>query len=374
MKDKKSSVGFSEILGDIIKYRKLFLKVLSVAFIFGVIISFSIPSTYKCQVLLSPEMSNMRSSSSLASLASSFGVNLKGALGNYTEALFPTLYPDLMNSVDFKTSLFQIPVTIEGDKDEGEPDRVMSYYDYLKDERKKPWWSAIIGSAKDGLVGLFNSEDEDSLESKVINPFRLTKQQTRIMKLINRNVVCDVDRKTMVIEIEVKDQDPLICATMADSVKMRLQNFITDYRTNKARVDYEYNLKLSKEAEARYEKACQDYSNFSDKNQKIFLQEFIMKQEKLENEMQVQRRLYQQVIAQLQEAEMRIQAQTPAFTTLQSATVPLKRESPNRKMIVLLFLFLAFAGTTIWVLYKEKDLVPLLGFSLNWKDYIKAEK
>ena len=64
-------------------------------------------------------MSGSGSKSGLLSLASSFGVNLKGALGNSTEALFPTLYPDLMNSVDFKTSLFEIPVTIEGDKEEG---------------------------------------------------------------------------------------------------------------------------------------------------------------------------------------------------------------------------------------------------------------
>ena len=356
--DSGSSIDYMKLLKDLLKHKMLYVKVLSTAFVLAAIYALSLPNYYNCTVLLSPEMSGSKSTGGLASLASSFGVNL-GSGGAGTEALFPTLYPELMNSVDFKTSLFHVPVTIEGDKEEGEPDRTMSYYEYLKDEQKSPWWSAAIGGTIKFIVGLF--KDAEAKEDKV-DPFRLTPEQTAIVKVIDKKVVCDVDKKTMVITIDVTDQDPVICATMADTVKTRLQNFITDYRTSKARVDLEYNKKICEETKARYERARQRYAEFMDSNHDIILQTVRQKQTDLENDMQLHYNAYTQAAAQYLAAEAKVQEETPAFTTLQSATVPVLKAGPKRAQICLIFVFLAFFGTSVWILYKEGDLKPLLGF------------
>ena len=354
---EESSIDFKKIFQDLLKYKKLYYKVLGVAAVLAVIYTLSLPNYYNVTVKLSPELSSRRSSNSLASMASMFGVNLQGAAGNSTEALFPTLYPDLMNSVDFKTSLFPVKVTLEGDKDEGEEDRTFTYYDYLKNEQKAPWWS----TAKKAFFGLFsNKEDEGEVP---VDNFRLTKEQTAIANVINKNVVCDVDKKTNVITINVTDQNPVICATMADSVKTRLQNFITDYRTSKVRVDLAYNEKLYAETKARYDKARKLYADFADSNQDIILESVRQKQAELENEMQLQYNAYTQVAAQLMAAKAKVQEETPAFTTLQSATVPVLKAGPKRAQMCLIFLFLAFLGTTAWILYKEDDLKPLLGLN-----------
>lgn len=360
--EEESSIDFGKIFQDLLKHKRLYYKVLPLTFVVAAIFALSLPNYYNCTVKLSPEMTGTSSSkNSLLSLASSFGVNLGTASGGMgTEALFPTLYPDLINSTDFKTSLFHVPVTIEGDKEEGEKDRTMTYYTYLKDEQKSPWWSAAISGTIKFIVGLFKDKEEG--EEK-LDPFRLTKEQAKIVKAIDKKVVCDVDKKTMVITIDVTDQNPVICATMADTVKTRLQNFITAYRTSKARVDLEYNKKIYKETKARYEKARQLYAEFMDANQDIILQTVRQKQTDLENEMQLQYNAYQQVAAQMLAAEAKVQQETPAFTTLQSATVPVKKEGPKRAQMCLIFLFLAFLGTTAFILYKEDDLKPLLGLS-----------
>ena len=349
--EEESSIDFGKIFKDLLKHKTLYYKVLPLAFVLAAIYAISLPNYYSCTVKLSPELSGSSSKSGLASLASSFGVNLGAAMGNSTEALFPTLYPDLMNSVDFKTSLFEVPVTREKDQ------KTFTYYDYLMNEQKAPWWSKGLKA----FFSLFKSDKEEQ-ETKV-DPFRLTKEQTDIVKDINKNVVCDVDKKTMVITINVTDQDPLICATMADSVKTRLQKFITDYRTSKARVDLEYNQKLYGEAKAKYEQARDAYARFSDSHREVSSQSAQTKQADLQNEMQMQQQIYQQVVAQLQQAEMKVQQETPAFTTLQSATVPVRKTGPKRAQMCLIFLFLAFLGTTAWILYKDDDLKPLLGLS-----------
>ncbi len=352
METEESSIDFGKIFKDLLKHKKLYFIVLPVAFVLAAIYALSLPNFYSCTVKLSPEMGGKSSSAGgLASLASSFGVNL-GTSGAGTEALFPTLYPDLMNSVDFKTSLFPVKVTREEDN------KTFTYYDYLMYEQKMPWWS----KAKNALFSLFKSEPKEE-ESPKVDPFRLTMAQTNIVRTINQNVVCDVDKKTMVITINVTDQDPVICATMADTVKTRLQRFITDYRTSKARVDLEYNKKLCSETKARYEKARRLYADFADANQDIILESVRQKQTDLENEMQLQFNAYQQVAAQLLQAEAKVQQETPAFTTLQSATVPVLKAGPKRAQMCLIFVFLAFLGTTVWILYKEDDLKPLLGLS-----------
>ena len=363
VKPKDPSIDFGKIFKDLLKHKRLYYKVLPCAFVLAAIYALSLPNFYSCTVKLSPELSSSRSSSGLASLASSFGFNIsRGSGGMGTEALFPTLYPELVNSTDFKTSLFPVHVTIEGNKKKGEHDRTMTYYDYLENEQKAPWWGAVL-SAPSKLIKMMMSSGDTKKKKKKVDPFRLTRKQSTIVKILNKRVVCDVDKKTMVITINVTDQNPVICATMADSVKTRLQKFITDYRTSKVRVDLEYNKKIYAEARVRYEKARQRYAEFVDANQDIILQTVRQKQTDLENDMQLQYNAYQQVAAQLLAAEAKVQEETPAFTTLQSATVPIVKAGPKRAQMCLIFLFLAFLGTTAFILYKEDDLKPLLGLS-----------
>ena len=354
-KQKKKGVDFMHLARLVWKHRKLYYLVFAVTIVVACIYAFSLPRVYKCEVMLAPELSTARSSASLSSIARTFGLKLGSTMmGNGSEALFPTLYPDLMNSVDFKTSLFNIQVCAE---DSVNP---KSYYDFLLHDQKRPWWSVAIGGTIKAIMGLVSKKDSTD-QIKVVDPFRLTKQQTRIAQMIDRKVICDVDQKTLVITIDVKDQDPLICATVADSVQARLQEFITDYRTNKARVDLEYNKIICEEAKARYDKARLRYAEFADANQDVVLQSVRTKLMDLENEMQLQFSSYQTIVAQLQNAEAQVQQDTPAFMTLQRATVPVKPSAPSRKNIVIIFLFLAFIGTSAYVLHKEGELKSLVG-------------
>jgi len=349
--EEESSIDFGKIFKDLLKHKKLYYKVLPVAFILTAIYALSLPNYYNCTVKLAPELGNAaKTGGGLAGLASSFGINL-GNMQQGADAINPTLYPDLMNSVDFKVSLFPVKVTR---KEDG---KTFSYYDYMEKEQKAPWWAEGMKA----FFGLFGAKEEENVAQ--VDPFELTKKQTDIAKEINKNVTCDVDKKTFVITINVTDQDPLICATLADSVKTRLQKFITDYRTSKARVDLEYNKKLYKEAKLKYEEARDNYVRFSDSHRDVSSQSARTKESDLQNEMQIRQQIMQQVVAQMQQADMKVQENTPAFTTLQSATVPVLKAGPKRAQMCLIFLFLAFLATTAYILYKEDDLKPLLGLS-----------
>ena len=350
---EKPTLG--QLWQDVKKHHKLYYKVLGITFIVSAIITLSIPNYYKCTVMLAPEIpGGNKGTSGLASLASSFGVNL-GSANSGMDAILPTLYPDLMNSVTFRASLFPIKIHREDEME------TMSYYDYLKDGQKLSWWSA-------GLKAFFSLFKQEETESSV-NTFKLTKEQSAVVETIGKKVVCDVDKKTMVITIDVTDQDPLICATMADSVRVRLQDFITDYRTSKARVDLDYTRKLYAEAKAKYDQARSKYATYADANQRVFLERVRSEQSELQTELQLAETAYTQVASRLQLAEAKVQEETPAFTTLQPATVPIKKAGPKRAVFCLIFLLLAFIATTVFVWHKESHLIPLFKSDDDEADY-----
>lgn len=353
--EEESHIDFKALFDALKKRKKLYWVVLPIAFVVACIITLSLPNYYTCEVQLAPELTTSRSSNSLSMLASQFGLKMgAGTMGS--EALYPTLYPDLVNSTDFKLSLFNIPVHKK------DSTRITSYYDYLMNDQKTPWWTSAIGAAMKGLASLLTTA-EDDMDEKKIDPFQLTKQQADVVKALEKKVVCDVDNKTLVISISVTDQDPLICATVADSVQARLQEFITNYRTKKARVDVEYNQKLSAEAKAQYDKAREQYAEYADAHQDIMYQSDRTKLMNLENDMQLKYNAYNTLAQQLLAAEAKVQEETPSFTTLQRATVPVKKAGPSRGKLVLIVLFLAFLCTSVWILYKEDQLKPLLGLS-----------
>lgn len=323
------------------KNKKIFIINFAVVFVLSAAFALSLPRYYNAKVTLAPEYSsgNSLSSGSLGSLASIAGINL-GSMGS-EDAIVPTLYPDLMGSTDFLTSLFSVQIeTKEGKK--------YTYADYLANHQEEAWWTSLGRNVK----GLFS--DSQSKEPLFpVNSFRLNKEQTAMANIIQKKILCVVDKKTSVITLQVEDQDPLVAATLVDTLKTRLQDFITTYRTQKARNDLQYALKLKRETEALYIEKLRAYTAYSDSHQEIFLQEYKSEQENLEKEADLAYNLYNQVTKQVEMAKAKIMERTPAFTTIQNATVPNLPAGPKRSLIVLVCLILTFMGTTIYILLKK---------------------
>ena len=309
--------------------------------VIGVILAFATPKIYKSTVILAPEESGSSFSGSLSSLAAMVGMNMK--IGQTGDALYPEIYPDLMGSTGFVVGMF--PVTVTKNKT-GE---TYTYFDYLDKHQKKAFYEYPQDWLKQ-VKNLFTTEEKVPADHKV-NPKHLTKKEFDVAKNIMGKIDCSVDKKTNVITIEVEDQDPLIAATVADSLQMHLQRTITDYRTKKARVDLEYMQKLFDEAHREYAKARQKYAAFGDSYMNLKMQSYVLKGDELENEMQLKYTIYQQVVEQLHLAKAKVQERTPAFTIVQEATVPVKHSSQPKIVTLIIWMLLGFllrAGMLAW--------------------------
>ena len=325
--------------------RKLFYKILPIVFIISSIYIVSIPRYYSSETKLVPEIGNTMNGGALGDLASSFGIDL-GQMQT-SDAINPLLYPDLLEDNGFATSMFNIKV----ESQDGEINT--NYHDYLNSYQKIAWWEYPISWIKN----LFKSK-EDTNHKGEFNPYYLSKKEDKVAEKVRKNIQISIDKKSGIITINAKAQDPLICKTLADSIKDRLQDFITEYRTNKARIDYEYYQQLAKDAKQQYEKARQIYGSLSDANSKIALRSVELKMQDMENDMQLKFNAYTTINTQLQAAKAKVQEKTPAFTVLKGAAVPVKPAGPKRMIFVAAMLFLAFTCTVLYLL--KNDLIGQL--------------
>lgn len=345
MNEEQKEINIIEIASKIWGGRKKFIYTLPIAFVLACLIILSVPRYYTCQVKLAPESNDPSlSGGSLSSLASSFGLDMGKSMMS-GDAISPELYPDLMESKDFSVSLFDIKVKSKDGRIN------TTFYNYLDKKQKLAWWDYIIGT----IINLFKEKESYGVGNKSnVNPFMLTRRQTEVINMMQGNIKCSVDKKTDVITISAKAQDPVICAVIADSVRAHLQTFITKYRTNKARLDLEYTKKLYQQAKADYIKAQNVYAAYCDANSDIVLKSFEAKRDELENEMQLRYNTYNTISAQLQAAYAKVQERTPAFTQLQGASVPVKPTGPKRMIFVAVILVLTFVATSVYILIKEQ--------------------
>ena len=342
---EEQEIDLLELAGKIWADRRLVLKWCGIAVVVALVVAFSIPKEYTTTVMLAPEVEGgSRSLGGLSALAGMAGINMGS--GESSDALYPDLYPDIVSSVGFTTELFNVPV-----KDaEGELDT--NLYTYLKEEQRSPWWSAIISfpfKCLGWVMSLFKEEEEGT--DGGVNPFQLTKDEDGVVKALNERIAVSVDKKTSLISLSVTMQDPLISATMTDTVMAKLQDYITEYRTNKARHDLDFTQKLYDEAQKKYYDAQQACADYVDMNQNISLRSVQTRQERLQNEMNLAYNLYNQTAQQLQLAKAKVQENTPVYTIVQAATVPLKASKPSKLMILVGFVFLAGVGSVGWILF-----------------------
>ncbi len=333
-----NDISFGFLLRLVKENKKLLSIVTTAAFVWGVVAALSIPKTYKSSTSLAAETKDDSplGSSSLGGLASLAGVTLPG--GN--DAIVPELYPNVVVTNDFLVDLLYAKVVTKDGNDS------IRYIDYMLNRQTAPWWTKAFGAVANLLPG---SEKGPVGQGKRLDPQRLTRKEEALVKGLKGQIVCAVDKTDGIINISFSSQDPLVSKQMVELVTRHLQEFITDYRTNKARIDLDYYCKLRDEAFAKYGRAKREYAAYSDSHSDLALKSYQLESEALENALQLAYTEYSQKCQQVALAEGKVQERTPAFTVIERASVPARHDSPKRLTLVLAYVFVAFFGTYVYL-------------------------
>ena len=346
--DAEIEIDLIGILRKIIGIRKTIYKAAGIGLVVGIIVAISIPKQYTVGVTLSPEMGGSKGGG-LSGLAASFlgsGVSMNEG----TDALNASLSADIVSSTPFllELSTMKIPA-LEGE--------TMTLNVYL-DEESSPWWSYVIGlpgMVIGGVKSLFTEEESESVPSDKANlgTIELSKKESEKIEALKKKILASVDKKTSMTTVSVTLQNPKVAAVVADSVVRKLQEYIIDYRTTKAKEDCLYLERLFKERQQEYYDAQKKYADYMDSHDNIILQSVRAEQERLQNDMSLAYQVYGQVANQLQVARAKVQEEKPVFAVVEPAVIPLYPSGTSRKIYVLAFIFLSVCIVISWKLFGE---------------------
>ena len=345
--DDELQIDWMGILRQVLAIRKKLYKAAAVGVVLGILIALGTPKQYTVSITLSPEMGSSKSGSGLASMAASF---LGGSIGSDSpDALNATLTPDIVTSTPFLMELFDARV-VSQDK------QIDTTFTAYLDEQKSSWMGYVLkapGMAISGIKSLFSDKKEKTATIQK-GAIELNEKDAAKLEGLRQQIMADVDKKTAITTLSVTLQDPKVTATIADSVVSKLQQYITAYRTSKAKEDCQYLEKLYKERQQEYYDAQQRYARYVDANSNVVFQSTLAERERLQNDMNLAYQVYSQVAQQLQVARAKVQEEKPVFAVVEPAVVPLNPSGTSRKVIVLGFLFLAVAFTGAWELLGKK--------------------
>lgn len=344
MEEKKDQVlDLTRILPLLLKKWRVYAVCIAGAIIFSLIFVFTIPRYYSCQVMLAPEVS----SGGMNSILSSFGF---GEQQSTDDAISPNLYPDLMSSKDFIVSMFPVEITtLDGSIR-------MVYYDYLQKHSKSSWYMKLWGKLKKMMKPKKAEVNTSGAKGKTYSPsFLLTKKQNEIADAIGGKIQYNYDRKTGVISVIVNDFDPLVCALIADTVSNKLQKFILDYRTKKARNDLEYAQLIYAQTRDEYEVSNRRYVAAVDANWDIINETAKAQLEALNNEQRMKYQTFSAASQKLEAAKAKLQEATPVITVLQGASVPQKPAGPRRALITFALIFLACFFCSVYIICTDNS-------------------
>lgn len=346
--EDEGEIDIVEIISKLWKKRSMIFKWCVAGAIVGLVIGFSIPKTYKSGVTLAPEM-QQKTSSGVSSIASMMGINLN----NSVDAISVEMFPDVVHSTPFIVELFDVPVTFE------RKDSIMTLplVEYMKEYQKVPWWSYVVRFPFKVLgwcMDLLTPDEEETEVDETLNPTNLPKKERGVVKFFAENIMVNVDKKSLKTKMELEMQDPLVVAAVMDAVVDNLKDYMSEYRTSKARQDVENLEVICQQRKVDYYKAQQAYASYLDANKNVILQSANAERQRLQQEMNLAYQVYSQVATQLEGARIQTEQAKPVFAIINPVTIPIKKAGPSKAKYLVIFTFLAGCCAAGWILFGEE--------------------
>ncbi len=350
------SINFSEIYSAIKKYK---ISITFIAFIFtaiGAFYSLTMNSEYVSEVKILPEIDSKIGGSGgnlggLSSLAGLAGVNIPSSMSS-NDAIQPAMYPEIVQSIPFLKELAGSNIYNPKKK------RLQKISEYIAEDNNNAPIQIFDSKPRIENGVEYIRLPDGAISAEMIN---LNPMETQILLILKNSIVVEADKKTNLIKITSTAFNPVIAANLSDLVLNQLTHYIIRYRTEKVRKELNFLTKRQAEARKRYDQALFTLSNYKDQNRNVFLNVAKDQGKKLQYEVDLAFNIYSNLTSQLNEANIKLQKETPVFKVLAPAQVPLQRTSPKRSLITLGSLFLGLFISLIYVFFKSVNLKELLG-------------
>ncbi len=318
MDNHSDEIDLIELLKTVWDGRK---QVIIISFIFvsiGVAAALLSPVVYTSTTTFINSQSEPNASSGLSGVASLVGINLGGYSGS---EISPTMYPQIGESVEFKRSLLKSSVDKE---------KQIKLESFLADYNQIKAPESIDNSK------LFISEYEDGL-----------------FNLISDIISISVNQKDAFVTISAKMPNSEYAANVCINAREILQETVINNRIKSAKQKLDYSEKQLKSKRIEFEEIQNELAFFNDSNLNLVNSSVINERNKLEAEFEIINAVMIELSKQVEQRKLQVSEDTPVFSIIKEASMPVERSSPKRTQMVLIFGFIGLIASSLYVLIKK---------------------
>ena len=319
MENNSDEIDLIELLKTAWSGRKQIIIISFVFVLIGVASALLWPIFYTSSTTFINSQTESSSNSGLSGVASLVGINL-GGISSGSE-IPSTMYPQIGESVEFKRALLDSYV------DEKEQ---IKLEDFLADYNK------IEKNVTENNKKLFVSEYENEL-----------------FDVINDIVSISVNQKDGFITISANMPNSEYAANTCVNARDILQEIVINSRIQSAKQKLKFSEKQLSSKRIEFEEVQNKLAYFNDSNLNLVTSTIINERSKLEAEFQIINAVMVELSKQVEQRKLRVSEDTPVFSIVKEASMPVKRSSPKRALIVLSFGFIGLVISILYVIIKE---------------------
>jgi len=340
--NKHEDIEITEIVEFLFSKKKTLFILSVIGLLLGVFIALTTPKKYELTISFLNENRDPTGMgrSGIAGLAGLTGMSLS----NISQTISPAVYPEILESATFVEKINEMEFsTVNGQK--------LSLYTYITEYNKTSLISKMLripsilrsafSSAGDTIVkeDVLRREDWIFLDDVYVSVASHLKNSLEISNAGNG-----------IIEISVIHQDPYIAGELAERAYNFLTAYIAEYELVKERRKLEHTEDQLEIVKGRFLEAQKKLATFQDRNVNIVSAQARSEEERLQADYRVAFNVYNTVMLQKEEALLKLKDNIPAFTIVEPVKIPKDPSTPNKKLIVIITVFVAVSCSILYFL------------------------
>ncbi|WP_075591519.1 Wzz/FepE/Etk N-terminal domain-containing protein [Labilibacter marinus] len=315
--------------------RKIIYYSVGICVLIGLIIAFTSPDKYTASATLLPSAEKKASNlGGLGDLAGMAGINLGSMLGD-ASGIPAEIYPQVVKSYPFQREMIMQQYNFRN------CDTPKSFYEYivsdsvesvgdilLKYTIKLPW------TLKDAIFKEVSSDNK--LNKTDVGVIFLTEKEKYAYEMIQESVQLNVDKKTGIVSVFAQGNEAIVTAQFVEKTVELLQDYMIKYKTKQSRQSLEFITKQFDEKKVEYESIQKKYFNYKDQHRNTISERVDIEYQRLRDEYEIISNVYKGLAQQLEQAKITVVEETPAFTIIDPAIVPIDKSSPRKVLILII--------------------------------------
>ena len=316
--NSNDEIDLIDLLKKLYYSRKLIIYITIIFSIIGIAFALLSPIKYKSTTVFITQ-NQETGSSSLSGVASLVGINLGS--GSFGGEIPPNMYPLVIQSIKFKRLLLN--KVIDDKNNLTLENFIIEKYSIEKDEKKD------------------------------ISELGITSNEDKYFGILNDILNVSVNQKDGFISISSEMPNAEYSAKVAKFSREILQNIIIENKIETARQNLIFSEGQLIEKKKEFDDIYSKLAFFSDSNLNSVNSFVLNEKNKLESEFQIISAVVEEISKQVEQAKLQLKKDTPVFSTIKEAVIPINRSSPKRTQLVIIFGIVGFIFSSFIALVKD---------------------